>query len=199
MIYDKIARNYDKSFAPFERWFLSNWRAETVSYLPPEAKILEIGAGTGLNFTHYPNCEHAVASEISIKMIEFAKQKNTGIQLIQADAESLPFDDSSFDAALATLVFCSIPTPETAFRELRRIVKPNGKIILLEHIRPKGLLGYLFDLINIFSVWLIQDYFNRETGKIAETSGLKIIELKVKAFGVVNLIVCENSKRFDDF
>jgi ubiquinone/menaquinone biosynthesis C-methylase UbiE len=192
MIYDKIAPNYDKSFAPFERWFLSNWRAETISYLPIDAKVLEIGAGTGLNFAHYPNCKHAVASELSIKMIEFAKEKTDVIQIIQADAESLPFAENSFDAAFATLVFCSIPNPENAFRELRRIVKPNGKIILLEHVRPKGLLGYLFDLLNVFTVWAIDDYFNRETAKIAEKAGLKVIEIKEKAFGIVNLIVCEN-------
>jgi ubiquinone/menaquinone biosynthesis C-methylase UbiE len=193
MIYDKIAPNYDKSFAPLERWFLSTWRAETLSLLPIDAKILEIGAGTGLNFQHYPSCKYAVASEISIKMIEFAKEKTTTIELIQADAESLPFEENSLDAAFATLVFCSIPNPENAFSELRRIVKPNGKIILLEHVRPKGLLGYLFDLLNIFTIWAIEDCFNRETAKIAEESGLKIIEVRKKAFGIVNLIVCENS------
>ncbi len=194
MIYDKIAPNYDKSFEPFERWFLSRWRAETLSHLPFDASILEIGAGTGLNFAHYPNCKHAVASEISIKMLEVAKEKTNIIELIQADAENLPFAENSFDAAFATLVFCSIPNPENAFRELQRIVKPHGKIILLEHVRPKGLLGYLFDLINIFTVWAIADYFNRETAKIAEKSGLKIVEIKQKAFGIINLIVCENVK-----
>ena len=76
MIYDKFAKNYDKAFATFEHWFLSKWREETLSYLPQNAHILEIGAGTGLNFKHYPKCEHAVASEISIKMLEFAKEKS---------------------------------------------------------------------------------------------------------------------------
>jgi ubiquinone/menaquinone biosynthesis C-methylase UbiE len=195
MIYDKIAPHYDKSFAPFERRFLSKWRAETLSLLPINAKILEIGAGTGLNFAHYPPCKYAVASELSIKMIEVAKEKTTTVELIQADAERLPFAENSFDAAFATLVFCSIPNPENAFRELRQIVKPHGKIILLEHVRPKGLLGYLFDALNIFTVRAINDCFNRETAKIAETSGLKIIEAREKAFGIVNLIVCENLSR----
>ncbi len=198
MIYDKIAPKYDKTFAPFERWFLSNWRAETLSHLPIDAEILEIGAGTGLNFVHYPRCKHAVASEISLKMIEFAKEKTATIELVQADAESLPFDENSFDAAFATLVFCSIPTPENAFRELRRIVKPHGKIVLLEHIRPTGLLGYLFDLLNVFTIRLIEDCFNRETAKIAENAGLNIIEVKSKAFGIVNLIVCQVKSNRED-
>ncbi len=191
MIYDKFAKGYDKAFAPFERRFLSNWRRETLSYLPENSRILEVGAGTGANFRFYPQCRHAVASEISLKMLEFAKEKTDSIELIQTTAETLPFAENTFDAAFATLVFCSINKPENAFLELNRVIKPNGKIILLEHIRPKGLLGYVFDALNIFTVALIDDHFNRQTAKIAERSGLKILEVKEKAFGIVNLIVCE--------
>lgn len=191
MIYDKFAKKYDNFFAPFESRFLSNWRRETLAYLPVNSRILEIGAGTGANFRFYPPCEKAVAGEISYKMLEIAKQKNDFIRLVQTDAETLPFNTNSFDAAFAALVFCSIGKPENAFRELMRVVKPNGKIILLEHVRPKGLLGYLFDVLNVFTVKLIDDHFNRQTAKIAKQSGLKIREVKEKAFGIVNLIVCE--------
>lgn len=191
MIYDKFAKDYDRAFAPLEKRFLSRWREETLSHLPENARILEIGAGTGLNFRFYPECQTAVASEISFKMLEFAGEKNEFVNLVQADAESLPFAENSFDAAFATLVFCSIPNPENAFAELRRVVKPNGKIVLLEHIRPKGLLGYFFDFINIFTVVLFEDHFNRQTAQTAEKSGLKILEVREKAFGIVNLIVCK--------
>ena len=191
MIYDKFAKGYDKAFAPFEQRFLANWRRETISYLPENSHILEVGAGTGANFRFYPNCRHAVASEISLKMLGFAKEKSDFIELVQATAETLPFAENTFDAAFATLVFCSINKPENAFSELQRVIKPNGKIILLEHIRPKGLLGYVFDFFNIFTVALIDDHFNRQTAKIADQSGLKVLEIKEKAFGIVNLIVCE--------
>ena len=192
MIYDKFAKGYDRAFAPFEKKFLSRWRAETLSYLPENSKILEIGAGTGANFQFYPASNCAVASEISIKMLEFARNKTSQIKIVQAAAEVLPFAANSFDAAFATLVFCSIPKPENAFAELQRVIKPNGKIVLLEHVRPNGFKGYLFDLINIFSMPLIEDCFNRQTAKLAEDAGLKILEVKKKAFGIVNLIVCEN-------
>ncbi len=203
MIYDRIAKGYDKALAPFEKRFLSRWRRETLSFLPENARILEIGAGTGANFQFYPPSECAVASEISIKMLELASRKTNEIRLVQANAETLPFAVNSFDAVFATLVFCSIPKPENAFAELRRIVKPNGRIVLLEHVRPKGLLGFVFDFLNIFTVALIEDHFNRKTAKLAEDSGLKILEVEQKAFGIVNLIVCENDKKsriieFDD-
>ena len=190
-IYDKLAKGYEYVFAPLEKRFLSQWRKETLSHLPENSHILEIGAGTGLNFSFYPLCQTAVASEISFKMLEFAREKTKFINLVQADAESLPFTENSFDAAFATLVFCSIPNPENAFGELRRVTKPNGKIVLLEHIRPKGFPGYFFDFINIFTVALFEDHFNRETALTAEESGLKILEVKEKALGIVNLIVCE--------
>lgn len=194
MIYDRLAAGYDKAFAPFEKRFLEKWRGETLSYLPENSHILEIGAGTGANFKFYPNIKCAVASEISIKMLEISKMKTDNIYLVQAAAENLPFPANHFDAAFATLVFCSIPKPENAFAELKRVIKPDGKIILLEHVRPKGILGYGFDFLNFFTTALIEDCFNRETAKIAEDSGLKILDLKQKAFGAVNLIVCRNVK-----
>lgn len=191
MIYDKFAANYDKAFAPFERRFLARWREETLSYLPENARILEIGAGTGANFQFYPPCKCAVASEVSIEMLKLAKEKTDFIELVQIDAQILPFPENSFDAAFATLVFCSIPKPEMAFGELRRVVKPNGKIVLLEHVRPSGLLGFAFDFLNLFTNALIEDCFNRQTAKIAADCGLQIIEVREKAFGIVNLIVCK--------
>ena len=194
MIYDKVAEYYDKAFAPFEKRFLEKWRGETLSFLPENSRLLEIGAGTGANFKFYPNAKCAVASEISIKMLEVAKRKTDKIHLVQTNAENLPFPANYFDAAFATLVFCSIPKPENAFAELKRVVRPNGRIVLLEHVRPKGMPGYGFDFLNIFTSLLIKDCFNRETAKLAENAGLKILEVKEKAFGAVNLIVCENEK-----
>lgn len=191
MIYDNLAKFYDAAFAPFERRFLSKWRAETLAFLPENAKILELGSGTGANFHLYPVCAQAMSTEISIKMLEIAKAKAKYNVLVQADAQTLPFDENAFDAAFATLVFCSIPKPEIAFAELMRVIHPGGKVILLEHVRPPGMLGNIFDLLNFFTVALIDDHFNRETAKLAEEAGLNLLEVRQKAYGAVNLIVCE--------
>lgn len=190
-VYDKLASYYDRAFAPFERRSLGRMRAETLALLPIDAVTLEIGAGTGANFEFYPATRQAIASELSIKMIEIARGKAGSIRLVQADAQKLPFPASHFDAAFATLVFCSIPSPERAFAELIRTVKPGGRVVLLEHVRPGGVLGYVFDLLNVLTVALVDDHFNRQTAKTAETSGLKIVEIRRRLFGIVNLIVCE--------
>lgn len=192
--YDNFAAYYDRIFRPFERLYLAAARRETIAELPHNATLLEVGAGTGANFEHYPTFHTAVASELSPQMLDRARTKTTSISLAQADAQQLPFPDDHFDAAFATLVFCSIPDPATAFRELARVVKPGGRIVLFEHVRPSGILGHVFDLFNRLTVALIDDHFNRRTAETARLSGLEMVEVRRKALGIFNLIVARVGK-----
>ena len=190
-VYDSYARFYDQLFAPFERRFLDSWRAETLSLLPINSAVLELGCGTGANFHLYPPSRTAVSTELSAEMIARADTKTVGNLLVQADAQSLPFDANSFDAAFATLVFCSIPDPLKAFAEARRVIRPGGRLVLLEHVRPPGMFGKVFDVINIATVAVIDDHFNRRTAELAAAAGLNVLEIREKARRAVNLIVCE--------
>ena len=190
-VYDKLAAGYDRAFKPLDAIGLTRLRRETLALLPENATILEFGAGTGANFAHYPSCNSAIASEFSIKMIEIAAGKTSSIRLVQANAEILPFPANHFDAAFATLVFCSIPDPAKAFAELRRVVKPGGRVVVLEHVRPDNILGPVFDLINVATVAIAEDHFNRRTAETAAAAGLRILEVRKKMLGIVNLIVCE--------
>lgn len=189
--YDRFAKFYDAAFAPLERHYLDSLRRRVLSALPTEGRILEIGAGTGVNFKFYPTCQHAVASEISLKMIEIARQKTDEIDLIQTDAQTLPFPADHFDAAFATLVFCSVPDPALAFAEIRRVLKPGGRLILIEHVRPDGLLGYLFDGLNVATTALIDDHFNRRTAESVRHSGFEHIEVEKRLAGILNVITAE--------
>lgn len=190
--YDRIAPRYDCAVRPLERWFLARLRANTLRYLPEGARVLELGAGTGLNFVFYPTNTVGVASEPSSGMLRRAaeKERPDKVRLVQSCAEQLPFKNNSFDAAFATLVFCSVAQPDEAFNELRRVVKAGGTVLLLEHVRPNGLLGPVFDLLNLITVPLFDDHFNRRTADTAEAAGLKVMKIEKSLLGIINLIAC---------
>lgn len=191
--YDEIAPHYDAAIRPLQRWFLASLRQKTFSQLPENARLLEVGAGTGLNFVLYPPQTVGVATEPSIEMLKIAKEKKRpqGVTLVQSCAESLPFDDDSFDAAVATLVFCSVASPHRAFAELRRVVKSGGTILLLEHVRPNGVLGPIFDLLNLITVPLCDDHFNRRTVDEARAAGVELLRVEERLMGIMNIIACK--------
>ena len=191
-VYDRLAANYDRAIRPLERWFLAGLRRATLKYVSEGGRVLEVGAGTGLNFPYYPAGTGGVATELSGAMIDIAKTKPRlpGVHLVRNRAERLPFDDNMFDAAFATLVFCSVASPPEAFAELRRVVRPGGTIALLEHVRPGGLLGYIFDALSVLTVALFDDHFNRRTADAARRAGLHVTSVERRFFGVVQIIVC---------
>ena len=198
-IYDAFAPHYERALRPLERLILTRLRAATLRALDGGGDVgggrllLEIGAGTGLNFPHYPASAHGAATEPSREMLRLAqtKPRPAGVRLVQTSAEALPFAEDTFDAAFATLVFCSVASPPQAFAELRRVVRAGGRIVLLEHVRPPGLLGPVFDAISCVTVRLFDDHFNRRTAEAASRAGLRIIRIEPHALGIIQLIVCE--------
>lgn len=192
--YDDVAQYYEGVMSPLQRWGLVGLRIEVLRQLPA-GRILEIGAGTGLNFVHYPPDAQGVATEFSREMLKIASTKTRppNVQLLQNRAEDLPFKNHSFDAAFATLVFCSVESPPQAFAELRRVVRPGGTVVLLEHVRPRGILGPLFDLLNVLTTRLFDDHVNRRTARLVSEAGLEVVDVKSRFLGIVNLIKCRVS------
>jgi ubiquinone/menaquinone biosynthesis C-methylase UbiE len=190
--YDQFAPQYDAAMRPLERWFLTRLRTQAFDLLPRNTRVLELGAGTGRNFAFYPFDSSGVASEPSREMLKIAKnrQRPPNVTLVQSRAEELPFKNAVFDAAFATLVFCSVSSPAKSFAELRRVVKSGGTIVLLEHVRPVGLLGPVFDLINLATVPLFEDHFNRRTADDARAAGLQVLRVEKSLLGAINLIAC---------
>jgi hypothetical protein len=76
---------------------------------------------------------------------------------------------------------------------LRRVVRPGGTVVLLEHVRPRGILGPLFDLLNVFTTRLFADHVNRRTAAMVAEAGLEVIDVKSRLFGIINLIKCRVS------
>jgi ubiquinone/menaquinone biosynthesis C-methylase UbiE len=99
-------------------------------------KVLEVGIGTGLNLPHYPEeLTRLTAVEPNPGMLQKLARKESRIELeaLQAGAEKLPFEDGSFDTVVTTLVLCSLPNRAKALSEIRRVLRPDGRYVFLEH------------------------------------------------------------------
>ncbi len=140
MVGRSFANWYDFFMSPFEKKKFKRIRKKLIS--KAAGRVLEIGSGTGINFPFYKTVEKVVAIEPSQYMIERSqprlKQSIVPIELLQASAEELPFDTNTFDTVVATLVFCTIPNPEKALEEMKRVCKPSGKILLFEHVKMEN-------------------------------------------------------------
>jgi ubiquinone/menaquinone biosynthesis C-methylase UbiE len=191
--YDGLATGYDRAMRPLERWLVARLRARAFAEIGEGARLVEVGAGTGANFAHYPRGAAGACVELSAEMLKVArgKERPAGFTLVEARAEALPFADATFDAGLATLVFCSVESPQKSFAELRRVVRAGGRVVLIEHVRPRGALGFLFDAVNPLTTWLLDDHFNRRTAEGARRAGLRVVRVDSHALGIVQLIVCE--------
>jgi ubiquinone/menaquinone biosynthesis C-methylase UbiE len=191
--YDRLAADYDRAMRMLERRLFGRLRERALAEIAEGSLVIEIGAGTGANFALYPKGARVAACELSIEMLKVArgKPRSEGVALVQARAEALPFADATFDAAVATLVFCSVISPRAAFAELRRVVRVGGRIVMVEHVRPRGVLGLLFDLFNPLTRLLLEDHINRRTAEEARRAGLRVLLTQSRALGIVQLIVCE--------
>jgi ubiquinone/menaquinone biosynthesis C-methylase UbiE len=134
-------------------------------------RVLEIGAGTGAMFPYYGDSVDLQAIEpdphMRAQAIEQAETLGLDIEIADASGESLPYDDGSFDAVVASLVFCTIPDHEAALSEVARVLKPGGEFRFLEHIRGEGAVGRVHDLAA--PAWHTVAggcHLNRETGEL---------------------------------
>jgi ubiquinone/menaquinone biosynthesis C-methylase UbiE len=133
---------YERSIKATEEAGLREMRRQLLA--EASGRVLEIGAGTGLNLGLYPDAvEELVLVEPDPHMAKRLRPKLGGsgpeATVIEDTAERLPFKDASFDTAVATLVFCTIPDPDAALRETARVLKPGGRLLFLEHVRSPDL------------------------------------------------------------
>ena len=128
-LYDPLSARYEqKRGADLKRKLLADARG----------RVLEVGVGTGLSFAHYPPDIELVGVEPSRPMLKRAQRRAAELErdvtLIAARAEALPFDEASFDTVVTLAVLCSVGVPGRALAEIRRVLRPNGRFIFLEHV-----------------------------------------------------------------
>ncbi len=178
---------YDIIMGPFEKKQLHQIRSDLLS--KAVGNVLEIGSGTGVNFSYYKGVTvTALEPDDSARKRSKAKAKKSqvAIKLINGDAQRLEFKDNTFDTVVGTLVLCTIPNPRQAIKEVQRVCKPGGLILLFEHVRlDKGAVAKGQDLLNPFWKKISGGCnLNRDTVNLLQEEGIKITRVNKYLNGV---------------
>ncbi len=196
--YQRLARFYDVMEARSEKRF-APWR-KRVWELVRGPRALEIGVGTGKNMPYWPGDIQMTAVDLTPGMLALARQRaqklGLSADLRVGDAQALDFPDASFDTAVGTLVFCSVPDPVLGMRELARVVKPNGQVLLLEHVRSVNrIVGALMDALNPLVVRAMGANINRRTVENVRAAGLRVERVDdLDRVGIFKLIVARRRR-----
>lgn len=134
--WERYAPRYDRGMRLYDRFLFTGGRSWACSQVAGD--VLEVAVGTGLNLPYYPPGTRLTGIDASPAMLAIARRRaaELGIQaqLREADAQALPFPDASFDAVVCTLSLCCIPADEAAISEMHRVLRPGGRLVLLDHV-----------------------------------------------------------------
>lgn len=142
-------------------------------------RTLLVAVGTGLDLQYFPQGSNVLGIDISWKMLERAKEKSENttlnIKLVRTDAQMLGFTDNMFDTVVTSCTFCSVPDPVKGLCEIRRVLKPGGKLLMFEHVRSDIFwMGPMMDLMTYVSRMFGPD-LNRRTGENIIKAGFKLV------------------------
>jgi len=171
---EQIPWMYDAMMAVMEWTGLKRWRAWLVG--GAKGRTLEVGCGTGRNLGLYPKDVTLIAVEPAHDTLAKAKKNHPDAMLVRASAEALPFRPGVFDTVVSSLVFCSVPRPDVGLAEVKRVLKADGELRMMEHVRSDGRVsGWLQDTIQ--PAWTCVAggcHPNRRTEATVEASGFVI-------------------------
>lgn len=187
-----LPRIYDRCTAATERACFQAWRADLLADVTGD--VLEIGAGTGHNLAHYgPGVTRLVVTDPEPAMLDRLRRKlatvpvgssSSDVEVVvqRASADALPFPDHSFDVIVTTLVLCSVPDQPAALAEVRRVLRPGGRLVFLEHVAADGRPRRLAWQHRVEPVWkrvVGGCHLTRRTAEAIAASGFELDETDV--------------------
>lgn len=190
----KQATRYDKSMGFFERRVFGeghrDWACSKAS-----GRTLEVAVGTGLNLPRYRDGVVLTGLDLSPEMLAIARKRASDLgmdaDLHEGDAHALPFADASFDTVICTYALCNIPDPARAIGEMTRVVRPGGKIVLVDHVAsPVAPVLWFQKMIEFFSRRFEGEHMTRRPAEHVRRHALEITEQERHGFaGMVERLV----------
>lgn len=187
-VWERAAPQYDRAMSCYERGFLADSREWIGSRA--RGRVLEVAIGTGRSLGFYPAGIQLVGIDLAPAMLDVARSRaadlGVDVELIEGDAERLPFDDASFDTVVSELALCSVPNPARAIAEMARVLRPGGSLLLLDHVGstwpPVYALQWLVERITIRTAG---EHFTRRQLPLVEAAGLTVVEQERLKVGAV--------------
>lgn len=190
-VWDSAASSYDRQIAFFEKIQFGGgreWLAERA-----RGRVLEVAIGTGRSLPYYPVGVTVTGIELSPAMLAIARRRAADLgrdaSLQEGDAERLPYGDASFDMVVCALALCSIPDPVTAIGEMKRVLVPGGRLLLLDHVGstwpPVYAAQWLLERITIRTAG---EHFTRRQLALVQGAGFQVVETERLKAGTVERI-----------
>jgi ubiquinone/menaquinone biosynthesis C-methylase UbiE len=189
---DKDAPRYDRQMGFFDRILFAGGREWACSRV--EGAVLELAVGTGRNLPYYPADVRLTGIELSAQMLEIGKKRaeelGRHVDLRIGDAQALPFEDQSFDTVIITFGLCTIPDDRGALGEAHRVLRPGGRLVLLEHVRsPSRAVRAVQRALDPLSVRFAADHLVRDPLDHLGNVGFEIESVQRLKWGIVERVV----------
>ena len=171
---ERIPWLYDGLCAVVERGGLGEWRRWLAS--GARGRTLDVGCGTGRGLPLYGPGVRAIGLDPAWDSLGRARRRAPGVPLVQGSAEALPFRAGTFDTVVSSLVFCSVAEPARGLAEVKRVLRPDGRLRMIEHVRSRRAWKAAFqDRVQPLWTWASGGcHPNRETERAVESAGLAI-------------------------
>ena len=190
--YAEEAATYDRDADRSERWLLgTDHRAWACARAV--GRTLEVAIGTGMNLPHYPRGVDLTGVDLTPEMLALARRRSADVgvpvTLTEGDAQALPFGDATFDTVLCTYAMCSVPDERATVLEMRRVLKPRGRLILVDHIRSSVLPLFWLQRLMELAPSRNRDELTRRPREHVEAAGFTVEASDRLRAGVVERLV----------
>ena len=191
-IQDKAAPKYDRTMSRWDKLLFGGGREWVCSHA--RGDVLEIAIGTGRNLPHYPAEVRLTAIELSPEMLKIARKRaadlSRDVDLREGNAEALDFPDASFDTVVCTFALCTIPDDRKAVAEAKRVLKPGGRFVAIEHVgSPIGIVRAVEKMLEPLTLRFEADHLTREPLDHLKAEGFKVEQLHRSKLGIVERVL----------